>query len=204
MAKPAFKFNFRKSAAAVRTPERALPVGPPASANTAIVPAQPSAPQRFSFRNFGRRRKPANGSASMALQGAKSREIVRSDTRGETLGGIFAKSFKPGIGASVAGFLDESPASKALEVATDGMINLSDVALLGGIVARGAELDGKVPLVGTHLRGMNTAFITGGIASKFYMAGRAGGRKLWGTSDKSAKPSAKKSEEIVPGEATQA
>lgn len=201
MAKPAFKFNFNRKTATQAAP-KALPMSAPTT-SAAIVPAQPATPQRFSFRNFGKRRKAANGS-SIALQGAKSREIVRSDTRGETLGGIFAKSFKPGIGASIAGFLDESPVSKALEEATDGMINLSDVALLGGIVARGAELDGKVPLVGTHLRGMNTAFVTGGIASKFYMAGRAGGRRLWGNAKGKTKAPTKKSDEMVPGEATQA
>lgn len=195
MAKPAFKFPFARKT----TAPAALPMGSPPPASAAIVPVQTATPARFSFRNFSKR-KPATN--SIALRGAQSREIVRSDARSETLGGIFAKALGPGVGASAAGFMDGTPVSKALEEATGGLVNLSDVALVVGGLARGAELDGKVPLFGPHLKRINTAFITGTIPAKFYNAGRRGAEHLWRDKGKPAQAAAKKSDEPVPGEMT--
>jgi hypothetical protein len=173
---------------------------PPTAA--AMVPTPSAPPAKFSFRAFARRRKPAAGS-SIALRGAQSREVVRTDAKQETLGGIFARSINPGLGAAVAGAMDGSPVSKAIEEATDGWFNLSDLALVAGSVARGADLDGKVPLIGPYFKRGNTHFISGTIAAKFYNAGRKGSAHLFRdkTKQAEAKP-AKKSEELVPGEAT--
>ncbi len=198
MAKPfTFPFARKKTAVLPAAPVQIAPVAAPM-----VVAPRP-------FRGFGAvNRRTASGVSAIAARGAQARETIRSDSMRDTLGGILSRQVKPSIAASVLGAVDGTPVSAAVEEATGGWLNGSTVLGVAGALARGADLEKHVPLVGPHLRRANIAQLEAILPIKFYGLGRRASEKAFSKgkasgSNQAIAGAAKNIEpEQVPGEMT--
>lgn len=146
-----------------------FPALPPAggmsrfSGSSSMTPAQRA---RIMFGGLGNRAgvsvRRAGGGAALAL---------RKQSETDTLGNIFAQGIPTAGAAASMGFVDQTSLSKKLEEATGGWLKGSTAIALAGGVARGLNLDSKVPYVGKPLARANTALLRSMVPIWSYQAG---------------------------------
>lgn len=145
--------------------------------------------------------------------------LARAQGRPESIGGIFARAFSPGLAVGGLGVIDGTPWGHAFTAFTNGLIEPSTALALLGTVGRATGWDRR--FLGKHVERLNVNVLTGMFPVAMYKLGRAlpgaAMRGFQGFSKSPAKvagaplggaPTGKQDAaiqvETVPGEATQA